>query len=147
MSSVLHHIEKSGCLLICPQFSYRKGGLNGLEADATTRLRSKGLLLDRKFTLLFNKASRSDARDSRPLNYDGRLVITSNQSNKEVFFASSALWVNGYTDFASQLPSKEMVVVEDIGDSAVPSTCDGNNAVVQAALFPPFHLQTHSRVN
>ena len=64
-----------------------------------------------------------DARDLRPLNYRGRLVQP--LVSKDWLFKQSQLFKTGRTSEATQLHSKDMLVIEDCGNPEVlPSTDD-----------------------
>ena len=67
----------------------------------------------------------------RPLAYRGRIAEPIGQIQEPVW-KNSKLFL-GYTDMAEQLPSRDMVTVQDISADALPETTDDANITIQGA--------------
>ena len=65
VAGLLHAFSKSIGTLLMPGFSYTRGRIVTLEMDAFQRFRTKGISMDKKFSLLFEEGSRQDQRDQR----------------------------------------------------------------------------------
>ena len=65
VAGLLHANAKSIGILLMPGFSYTRGRIITLEMEAFQRFRTKGISMDKKFTLLFDEESRHDMRDQR----------------------------------------------------------------------------------
>ena len=84
-----------------------------------TRLSKHNFEFDHQFAILFK--DKSDKRDSRPMTYHGRVIFPAALgSNLKSVWATSTLVEDGRTDLVSQLSPKDMLVVEDISDDALP---------------------------
>ena len=121
-------------LMLCPLFSYRRGGVLQEELKIYNMLTNKNLNADQSFSLLYKAESRSDARDARPASYSGRLVMGSHTRESDSLFKGSRIWQYGYTDMADQLASKDMVAVEDPNS---PCSSDRWLRCVEDSCIPP----------
>ena len=65
VAGLLHAYAKSIGTLLMPGFSYTRGRIVSLEMEAFQRFRTKGISMDKKFTLLYDEDSRQDQRDQR----------------------------------------------------------------------------------
>lgn len=110
-------------LVTMPTFSHQCNKLYMLETNMLQKLSKYNFMLDTSFSIMFN--AKSDKRDNRPMMYPGRFTFPAalGDARKSIWWASE-LRENGRTAPAPQLPSKDMVVPEDISDDAVPATAD-----------------------
>ena len=67
-----------------------------------------------------------DQRDDRPLTYQGKFAVSPNEPG---FWKKSTLYSTGRTEMCRQVPGKEMRVVENLLENALPFTTDGDYAV------------------
>ncbi|CAE7411756.1 unnamed protein product [Symbiodinium sp. CCMP2592] len=79
------------------------------------------LVTDHTFSLVFD--DRVDARDERPLNYHGRLLMVPpvHATPPQSLWKKSSLLVKGRTNPAKQLPAGQMLRIEMIDQSTLPS--------------------------
>ena len=117
-------------LMLSPMHSYKKGGVWAAERNAVNLLADKALVLDRSWSLIF--AEQRDKRDSRPLQFKGRVVEPPNVDPSRSWWRNTKIF-RGYTEPAMQVTSREMVVPEDVMPEALPSTIDDSPALVQGA--------------
>ncbi len=120
--SHVHHMQEGNIgLVLSPCFTYKYGSLWSTE-ESCMRLLSKGnVTFDNSFSLLFEK--KVDERDSRPLAYHGRIVM-----NKKSCWKDSQLVTKAFTEPAQQLAAKDMSLVEDLSDHALPTSIDDSTA-------------------
>lgn len=90
-------------------------------------LSHRSLNCDHKFALLFSEST--DVRDSRSLSCDGRIVIPVGVKDAEYPFGKCQLLQKSRTEFASQVNSANLQLIEDICDIALPSTTDADGTV------------------
>lgn len=122
-SCVVNQSNRNITLALMPEFTYKKGQLWLLEGSTIKQLATANINVDRSFTLNFKE--KSDSRDSRPLNYRGRVLLgATGSSGKDSIFASSMLYQEGRTEMATQVHTKDMIAVEDTSETALPSTTD-----------------------
>ena len=81
---------------------------------ALKMLAESNLNADSSFTLQFN--SKCDARELRPVNYSGRVVVSNALGENEFRFRQCELMRQGRTEVATMLPGKEMLMLEDDDD-------------------------------
>ena len=72
-----------------------------------------------------------DARDGRPCNYPGRLLL--HPSLKDKVWQNTALLRTGRTPPVDMLHSRDMISIEDVSPEALPATVDDDSATVQGA--------------
>lgn len=130
-------------LMLCPLFSYRRGGVLQEELKIYNMLTKKNLNVDKSFSLLYKAESRSDARDARPASYSGRLVMANHVKESDNLFRGSRIFQYGYTDMAEQLASKDMVTVEAPIRPSLQIACF--NVVWTTCLSVVWHSASHLR--
>ena len=125
------NLESCG-LVLYPVFAYRRGTLHIEESRTTTLLTTGNHNIDVQFSLLFQESC--DARDLRPLNYPGRLVIPSilTDVNKTPWWSSS-LRKTRRTEPVRQVPSKELKEIEDLTMDSLPLSSWAREATVTGA--------------
>ncbi len=128
-SCLVHTSDLNIGILLSPMFSYKKGQLWTSEQAAVNQVARKGLVVDRSWSLLFSE--RRDVRDSRPLQYRGRVMEPPGSEAKSVWHDTKIF--RGYTDPANQLSARDMVVVEDTSETALPGSVDDGAVTVQGA--------------
>lgn len=131
ISILIHQSVQGVGLMLSPMFSYKKGGLWALEKHALNILQEKALVVDRSWSLIFSE--QVDKRDSRPLQYKGRVLEPPTETSTPYWWKNSKLFL-GYTDGATQLPAKDMQVSEEIGKDALPGSVDESMVTVQGAM-------------
>ena len=132
LSVLIHQSAQGVGLMLCPMFTYKKGGLWALEKQALNVLQEKALVVDRSWSLIFSE--QVDKRDSRPLQYRGRVLEPpTSDTATPCWWRNSKIFL-GYTEFATQLPAKDMQVSEEVGQDALPSSVDESVVTVQGAL-------------
>ena len=131
LSQVLHQSDKNAALVLTPMFTYKHRNSWQQEEIILKTLAKRALFFDHTFSLLFQ--DKLDCRDNRPLAYNGRVVFAGHvQANKSAWKASGLL-ACGRTECAAQLAAKDMIIVEDLGPDALPTSVDDSTqAVVQA---------------
>ena len=112
--------------IIMPQFCWKKGQLFLAERMITNLLSQQLLNFDTKFGLPFRK--KPDARDERPLFYDGRILMPAMTDKKEWLFKECEL-MKGRTEIAEMLPASELQVVESTSHDALPQTTDSDGTI------------------
>ena len=79
---------------------------------------------------MFLEGMCEDARDERPMIYPGRLLLpAAPEKEKKAFWKKSALFTDGRTAAANQMPGKEMRQVERVGEGLLPGTTDADTSV------------------
>ena len=97
-----------------------------------TLLGNRLLNFDAKFGLSFKE--KTDLRDTRPLFYDGRVVIPTGTDLKEYFWARSSL-LNGKVQECEQRKTSAMTTIEEVGDTALPTSTDTDGTIRGAQRF------------
>lgn len=121
-------------LIISPMFSHNMNKKYLLEQSMLTRLSKHNFEFDHQFAILFK--DKSDKRDSRPMTYHGRVIFPAALgSNLKSVWATSTLVEDGRTDLVSQLSPKDMLVVEDISDDALPDAA-GTESTAESNRYP-----------
>ena len=125
------NLESCG-LVLYPVFAYRRGTLHIEESRTTTLLTAGNHNIDVQFSLLFQESC--DARDLRPLNYPGRLVIPSilTDVNKTPWWASS-LRKSRRTEPVRQVAARELKEIEDLNKDSLPLSSWAREATVTGA--------------
>ena len=108
------------------QFAYKKGQLYIVSRSIEDIFINRGLNMDSKWAIVFKQ--KSDNRDSRPLVYDGRLIVPTDVKEHEFVFKNTPL-MHGRTDMAEMLPGGRMKAIEDVSAGAVPVTTDLDGTV------------------
>lgn len=129
VKDVLSENSKNMGLLLSPMWTYKRGGLWSQEEMIMRLLVKKGVLLDHVFTLLFGE--KVDNRDGRPLAFPGRFVFDGNAVPNKELWKNSALLTKGYTEPAVQVAARDMIMIEDLAENALPQTID-ETCTVQA---------------
>lgn len=120
ISQVLSANPNSIAPILFPQFSYKKGQLYLSERLVVDLLSRRAINFDTKWAIIFS--SRPDARDGRPLLYDGRVGLP-HQTDSNYIFKDSTL-LRGCTAPASMLPARGLQQIEDISETALPASTD-----------------------
>ncbi len=129
--------------ILFPQFCYKKGQLYLSEQMVMNLLSRRCVNFDVKWGLRFE--SRSDARDLRPLLYDGRVALPNGIIDGDYFWRDSKL-LRGFTSPASMLPGKALQCIEDVSESALPSSTDLDGTVKGANKFAQVGQDAMERV-
>ncbi len=87
----------------------------------------KAINIDRSFSLLFK--ARADARDTRPLQFRGRILQPPAVLDDGIWRESQLL--KGYTELAEQLAAGDMLTVEDVDPEALPESTDEAKVLVK----------------
>ena len=109
-------------LVVMPEFTYQKGQLWRSEFSAIEALAQHGLNVDRIVALQF--LGRKDQRDSRPLVYRARAAHGQSFPEAEWVFKQSSLIREGRTPPVNQVAGADMVLIEDVDSSALPTGVD-----------------------
>ena len=88
LTMLCHMSARNLGTVIMPQFTYNKGQLHLTEDMCKGLLLSRGLNVENKFALTYK--DKTDARDQRPLMYDGRIAVGDWAKSKE-FWGKSKL--------------------------------------------------------
>lgn len=112
--------------ILCPQFAYKKGQLYLIEEMVFKLLSQRQINVDAKFGLLFEQ--KCDQRDNRRLVFDGRIAVPSGCNEATYLWRESQL-MDGRTESAAMMPSRSMVVMEEMSDNALPPTTDSDGLV------------------
>ncbi|CAE7444301.1 unnamed protein product [Symbiodinium sp. CCMP2592] len=110
-------------VFLSPLFSYKKNGRYNEEKAVLQRVSMTGAQMDRGFSLIFN--DKLDERDDRPLVYPGHLLMspsTDVQTNGNVLWKKSSLFRRSRTNEASQVSGKDMIMMENVGESVLPGS-------------------------
>ena len=117
--------------VLMPQFCYTKGQLHLTEGMCLSMLTNRGLNIDNKFALFFKE--KLDVRDRRPLMYDGRLIFGGHVTADNWWFKSALM--SGKVEPADQLSQRDMLSVESISPTTLPSTTDIDGTIKGAGKF------------
>ena len=108
-------------IVISPNFSNNMNKKYLLEQSMLTRLSKHNFAFDNQVAILFK--DKSDKRDNRPMTYHGRIIFPAALgSNVKSVWATSTLVEVGRTDPVPQLSPRDMLVVEDIAEGALPGS-------------------------
>ena len=122
-SFILHDGSENNIGLVqMPVFTYKKGLLWHLEQNAMNLLTKAKLNADVQYTIPFSGST--DLRDSRPLTYPGRILVPMTADLNKGAFRHSYIVKWRRTEETQQLPAKDMFIVEDLSDQALPSDID-----------------------
>jgi hypothetical protein len=125
----LMSLNHNNVALVClPMFTYKKGQLYMLENNALKMLSVRGLICDRAFKIDFKE--HVDAREKRPLVFNGRLCNTGKEDN---VWVKGRLWGEGRAEVADQLAARNMQIIEDLAPDALPTSTDTSIVTVQGA--------------
>ncbi|CAE7215022.1 unnamed protein product, partial [Symbiodinium sp. CCMP2456] len=110
-------------VLLAPLFSYKKNGRYNEEKAVLQRVSMTGAQMDRVFSLIFN--DKLDDRDDRPLVYPGHLLTSPSvdlQSSGSFLWKKAALFRRSRTNEANQMSGKDMIIMEQVGESVLPAS-------------------------
>ncbi|CAE7272121.1 unnamed protein product [Symbiodinium microadriaticum] len=110
-------------VLLAPLFSYKKNGRYNEEKAVLQRVSMTGAQMDRVFSLIFN--DKLDERDDRPLVYPGHLLTSPSvdlQTSGSFLWKKAALFRRSRTNEANQLSGKDMIIMEQVGESVLPGS-------------------------
>ncbi|CAE7932565.1 unnamed protein product [Symbiodinium necroappetens] len=110
-------------VLLAPLFSYKKNGRYNEEKAVLQRVSMTGAQMDRVFSLIFN--DKLDDRDDRPLVYPGHLLTSPSvdlQASGSFLWKKAALFRRSRTNEANQLSGKDMIIMEQVGESVLPGS-------------------------
>ena len=108
---MLSENQSSACIALSPVFTWTKGKLHLEEKRMLTDLESGNHNLDHAFYLKFKECG--DARDERRMIYPGRFILPGPVILQKCMWGSSDLVRDNITPDVKQLPSSQMVQVED----------------------------------
>ena len=112
--------------VVMPQFAYKKGQLYMASRAVEDVFINRGLPIDVKWAIPFK--TKCDSRDSRPLVYDGRLVVPAGIKECDFVFKNTPM-MHGRTEMAEMMPASKMKVIEDVCETSVPSMTDLDGTV------------------
>ena len=116
-----------------PVYHHLPGQLYVAQNEALKVLSTQGgVITDASFGLPFEK--RADARDSRPLQYPGRLVFPRGMNEQGYRFWNCPLNQKRRTPEVRMILGREMLVMED-GDVEVPVPSYGGTSVTAMQVF------------
>jgi hypothetical protein len=118
-ASLLHESDISAGIVFTPMFATQPGQLFMLEFAAHKNLSNRSINVDKAFGIVFQ--GRVDARDTRPLLYNGRLMQASHVKLNESPWKKSQLIVTGRTEPCKQLGTRDMESIEEVDPSSLPS--------------------------
>jgi hypothetical protein len=118
-ASLLHESDMSAGIVLTPMFATQPGQLFMLEFSAHKNLSNRSINLDKAFGLVFS--GRVDQRDTRPLLYQGRVMVASHVKLHETPWKKSHLILHGRTEAAKQLGTRDMESIEETDPSSLPS--------------------------
>lgn len=124
LAEAMHHKDSIG-LVLSPQYAYKSTELWLAEQAMMTLLMERRLRVFMKWALMFQE--QTDVRDKRSLAYDGRILVPEEvaMADKKGYLWQGARVMRGRTELAKQLAAKNMMVVEDFREGALPaSTAD-----------------------
>ncbi|CAE7881797.1 unnamed protein product [Symbiodinium sp. KB8] len=110
-------------VLLNPLFSYKKNGRYAEEHAVLQRIAMTGVQMDRVFSMLFSE--KLDDREDRPLSYPGHLltsVATDTLPAGDFLWRKSTLFKRSRTPEAKQLGGREMISVEEVGETSMPAS-------------------------
>ena len=123
LSAESHHFLG---LFLSPAFTHYKGQLWMAEQACYKSLAGQQLSFDKSFLVLLR--DRQDARDSRPLNLVGRIVVPAVVDERlESCWKSCALLRTMRTEESDQVKPCDMVVIEDLDVDTLPANCSGTD--------------------
>lgn len=111
------------CLLVMPSWHYQRGHLWKAEEQATKLVTGQGLNMDLTCCIAFE--GKRDEREKRSLVYNARILLPQNEDmakgvhNK---WRSSPLFQRPLVSDCALLPTREMQIIEDIRDDALPDS-------------------------
>ena len=123
----MNESEHNIVAVLIPAFTYKRGQLWSTEHAHMRMLYDRGLNLDTKFTLMFEE--KTDARDGRPCQLEGRILMPLAPKD-DYIWKRCPLLTRSRTELAKMLPVREMVAVEDRGETAMPQSVDDSTAGV-----------------
>ena len=113
-------------LTMLPNFAYKRGQLWLLESSCLKSPSQCHVNLDRMFIVPFKE--KPDARESRPMNYHGRLSLPLEMNDTTYPWRSVQAVSWGRSDVAEMIHARDMVVVDDVSPGALP---DSSTAVAE----------------
>lgn len=134
LAEAMSHKDSIG-LVLMPQWAYKQNEIWLAETAVMNLLMERKLRVFLKWALMFQE--QTDTRDKRSLAYDGRILVPEDvaaTADKKGYLWQGARVMRGRTELAKQLAAKNMVVVEDFRENALPmSTADRPDRVKGAA--------------
>lgn len=120
MSQVLNGNHKNIGLLLSPLYGYKAGALWLLDHQCQKTLTQKSCNVDRTFALVYKE--KCDPRDHRPCMYPGRFVTAASVTDAQKTWKNSRLVNDCISKASTQLPAKDMKLVEDLAPNALPES-------------------------
>ena len=118
-----HIVGTNVGIYLTPTFTFSRGQLHSVEQACSKLLMGSNLNLDHVVVLHYQ--GRNDDREKRPLVQVARLCVSmdaeAHQNQMEVWRGASVLR-KPLLDEAELLPTKEMLTIEDLSETALPST-------------------------
>lgn len=118
-NTVLHAGPNNIGLVMMPAFSYKAGQLYLIEHQIIKSLSMRSIHMDTSFSLVYER--RSDARDNRPCNLQGRIAHSNTFEMRKSGWRNCPLMTVGRTEPAKQVPNKQLIMVEDLSEESLPS--------------------------
>lgn len=132
-SWALSENEKSVGNLILPQFAYKKSS-NAIwlaQKNVLDAFVKGNVSIDTDYQIIFK--DQVDARDERPMVYSCKLIFPGHLDPRKTMWKNSQLYRMRRTDEVAQLASRDMLVIEDVSDTALPNSTDDAGVLVQGA--------------
>jgi len=123
--------DESIGLAFLPVFAYRKNHIWTDEKAAIDTLTKGCVNADMAFHVLFT--DQVDSRDERPMTYSGRFLVPQHCDMRKSLWKSSALVKMKRTEEIKQLAAKEMLMIEDVSSTSLPTSTDDAAVNVQGA--------------
>lgn len=119
--------------VLTPVYFHRKGVLFKLEEACNKYLAGANLNTDQRFALCFS--GKTDEREKRTLVQPGRFMLSmDDETHKKAMtnFRNVPLMRKPITEEATLLPTRDLVVIEDLSPDSLPNTTD-----LQTSINPP----------
>ena len=130
-------------ILLLPTFTYKKGLLYKLEAQARESIATAGVFTDRS---CFFKVSDKEERSERPLIIKGTIVLCENESDTLQIWKETPAIKDSMVDIGPQLRTKDMVTVASPSLTALPTTTDQDTHQSQAEKHNQIGVEASTRI-
>ena len=131
-------------VMLCPAFSHQRGRVFWEEKTILERLVRNHVNIDWPFSILF--CEKLDARDQRPMSYQGRLIFASPlELSKNCWFSCDLRKTQRTTEIA-QLSPKKMREIEDVDPHAVPHSTDERQRISNASKYSQIGIEACQQV-
>ena len=119
--------HESSCLLgalVLPTFGHKELLLWQEEQLVLKNCATQSLFVDRKFCIFYKE--RPDDREQRPTVLDGRFPLPNHLSDKQYPWRGGQLWKYGRTEPVEMPATRDLVILEEVGDNPLPSDLTGS---------------------